>query len=351
MKKIKVLHVLPSNRYSGAENVVCQIISMFKNQSNYEMVYCSLDGPIRAALEEREVPFHALKKASVAEIRNVICEEEPNIVHAHDMLASFLVAVACGSMPFISHIHNNNVNSRGIGLKSFLFYLAAKKARHIFWVSKSSFDGYKFHAQFENKSDVLYNTIDGDALRRKAEIDQNHYCYDLVYLGRLTYQKNPQRLMSVISKLIKKKSDVKVAVIGTGDLEAKTKAYAEELKLNNHVDFLGFQSNPYQILCDSKAMIMTSRWEGTPMCALEAMALGVPIITTPTDGLCELVVDGETGYLSDDDEVLAGCCAHVINDQDLHTRLTDAIRERAFQLLDTVKYQQALDRIYNKVLK
>ena len=41
------------------------------------------------------------------------------------------------------------------------------------------------------------------------------------------------------------------------------------------------------MLHDSKVMLMTSLWEGTPMCAVEAMALGVPIVTTPTDGLCD----------------------------------------------------------------
>ena len=72
------------------------------------------------------------------------------------------------------------------------------------------------------------------------------------------------------------------AVIGTGELEEVTKTLSHNKGLDNNLHFLGFMSNAYGILEHSKLMIMTSRWEGTPMCALEAMALGVPIVSTPS---------------------------------------------------------------------
>ena len=53
MKK-RVLHLLASNSYSGAENVVCTIID---NCSEYDMYYCSPDGPIRKSLEDRKINF------------------------------------------------------------------------------------------------------------------------------------------------------------------------------------------------------------------------------------------------------------------------------------------------------
>ena len=68
MKKIKVLHVLVSGTYNGAENVVCQIVDLFKSEDNFEMVYCSLDGPVRIALEERKIDFHPVKELTVGEI-------------------------------------------------------------------------------------------------------------------------------------------------------------------------------------------------------------------------------------------------------------------------------------------
>lgn len=121
---MKVLHLLESPRFSGAENVVCQIILMLKDE--IEFVYCSRDGQIREALQERNIKFCPIKKLSVSEVKRVIKEEKPDLIHAHDMRASFYAALVCGRIPLISHIHNNNFDSRGLSVKSILYFLRQK---------------------------------------------------------------------------------------------------------------------------------------------------------------------------------------------------------------------------------
>lgn len=343
---MRVLHVLASNKYSGAENVVCQIISMFQNDADVEMVYCSPDGQIREALKERNITFIPLKEFNKKELKRVIKEQKPDVVHAHDMRAGFVTARACGNIPLISHIHNNAFDSRGVSLKSIAYMFAAKKAKHIFWVSQSSFDGYAFHRFFKKKSSVLYNVIDIDALYEKMKLDGNNYDYDVIYVGRLTPPKNPHRLMSVFKLLKEKKEDVKIAVVGTGELEDEIKTLAETYGLNDNVRFLGFQSNPLKMLHDSKVMIMTSRWEGTPMCALEAMALGVPIVSTPVDGLKDLVINGENGFLSDDDEKLADNVYSLISNCELHTKMRQRQKQKFNSLDDISKYKKKLKKVY-----
>ena len=344
-----VLHILPSNSFSGAENVVCQIIKMFSG-SDYKMYYCSPDGRIRDALEENNIDFLPLREFSVKELKRIISETKPDIIHAHDMRAGFYVSLACGKIPFVSHVHNNNFDSRGLSLKSLLFYHAAKKAKHIFWVSNSSYEGYKFHDRFKDKSSVLYNVIDKAALIKKMKTDSSEYDFDIAYVGRLTEQKDPIRLMNVFADIIKAMPDVKIAVAGTGDMAEQTKSFAEQLKIIDNVKFLGFMSNPYKLLYSSKLVIMTSKWEGTPMCALEAMALGVPIVSTPTDGLCELVNDGKTGFLSSDDAVLAEKCTDIIKNAGLRQTLSENTLKKADELLLIPAYKAALDEVYRQCM-
>ena len=346
MNKIRIVHMLCSNSFSGAENVVCQIINAFKNDGRFEFVYASPDGPIREALKDRDIDFEPMAAATIGEFKRVIHKVKPDIVHAHDMRAGFYAALVCKNIPLVSHIHNNNFDSQGISLKSVMYYFAGLKAMHIFWVSKSAYEGYAFHEKFEKKSSILYNVIDSSAVYKKAAEDAKEYAYDIVYVGRLTHPKNPQRLIKVLAGVAQKYPGMKAAIVGTGDLEAETKQAIAEHHAEQFIDMLGYSSNPYKVLKQAKILIMTSRWEGLPMCALEAMALGVPIVSTPTDGLKEIVENGKTGYLSDDDGVLIDRCVEILKNSELHQRLQQATLKKAACILDTKTYKDELDKVY-----
>ena len=194
---IRVLHILYSNSFSGAENVVCQIIRMFENNERYEMVYCSPDGEIRRALEQRGVSFVPVKSIAPVELRKIIKKVNPTVIHAHDMRASLMASLSCGNIPLVSHIHNNSFDSRHFTPKALLYYFAASKAKHIVWVSNSAFNGYYYHDKFASKSSILQNVIDVEDLLIKAKTAERQDVYDAVYLGRLTYPKNPERLIAV----------------------------------------------------------------------------------------------------------------------------------------------------------
>ena len=342
---MKVMHVLSSRIYSGAEKVVCQIIKSFRGE--VEMVYCSPYSEIVGEmLSEQDVTYLPMQAMSVSELRRVIREQKPDLIHAHDMRASLFSALSCGSIPLVSHIHNNAYNARGISPKTVGYLLAGFKAKHILWVSQSSFDGYAFHKLFAKKSSVLYNVIDTEQIFGKLAQDPNTYDYDLIYVGRLTYQKDPQRLMRLCARLKKDKPDLKAAIVGTGELLDEVQALCEELGISENVHFLGFQSNPIKMVADSKAMILTSRWEGTPMCALEAMALGTPVVSTPSDGMKDLLTDGVSGYLTDDDEQMARDLLKIFSDPVHRQELAENAKQKFASINDADAYKQTILNCY-----
>ena len=345
---MKVLHLLQSSRFSGAENVACQIINMMSSAKDYEMVYCSPNGQIHEALAERNVPYAPLNKMSISELKRVLREQKPDVIHAHDMGASFFAALACGKTPLISHIHNNNFDSRKPTLKAILYRCAAAKAKHIFWVSKAAQDGYFFSKGLRKKSSILYNVIDARQLRQRAAEAEYQTTYDVVYLGRLTYPKNPQRLLDVLEKVSAQKPDLKAAIVGTGEMEEELRQMVAEKNLQKNVELLGFMSNPYGILQNAKVMLMTSRFEGLPMCALEALALGVSIVSTPTDGMRELLEDGQGGYLSDANELLANELMKLLSDSDYHARQSENALKKAQVVNDIKVYSRTLRNAYRK---
>ena len=285
---------------------------------------------------------------STSELKRVIAEVKPDLIHAHDMRASLFSALSCGRIPLISHIHNNAYDARGLSPKTVGYLLAGFKAKLILWVSNSSYEGYAFHKLFAKKSSVLYNIIDTEAIFDKKAQDDNTYDYDMIYVGRLTFQKDPQRLMRLCALLKESKPDLKVAIVGTGELEEEVKQLCVELNIRDNVHFLGFQSNPIKMVHDSKAMILTSRWEGTPMCALEAMALGTPVVSTPSDGMTDLLDDGINGYLTDDDAVMAEKLLKIMGDPEHRAFLGENARKKFAEINDAPKYKQAIYDCYTR---
>lgn len=338
---MKVLHVLYSQIYTGAEKVAAQIITAFEGK--VDMAYASLDSDsVWEILDGMGINHYSFDELTPAQLGKIIKEYQPDVIHAHDMRASFVSALCCGKIPLISHIHNNAYDSRGLSPKSIAYLIAGFKAKHILWVSNSSYEGYIFHKLFAKKSSVLYNIIDAARIYAMRDADEKSYDYDMIYVGRLTYQKDPQRLMGLCRLLQAQKPDIKVAIVGAGELEQETRTLCRELKLENNVDFLGFQSNPIKMVSDSKVMILTSRWEGTPMCALEAMALGTPVVSTPTDGMKDLIENGENGYLSDSDEELAASVLKLLTDAEHRKLLSENTKQKFARINDEEAYNQTI---------
>lgn len=344
---MKVMHILPTNKFSGAENVVCEIINTINNNKDfdYEMIYCSPDGDIKKSLQERNIPYLPINTFSLNEVKRAIKTYQPDIIHAHDIKASVLCAIAAGKIPIISHLHNNDDNMKIINGKTILYRLTINRYAAIIAVAASIVKDFAFKKSLRNAI-VLRNVIDYDQIQKKVSSDSSEYSYHAVYVGRISYQKNPQRLIKVFSKVVKKNPNAKFAIIGDGPLRQEAERAAELEGIYDNVDFLGFQSNPLKIMSDAKVMVLTSRYEGTPMCALEAMALGLPIVSTPTDGLMDIIEDGCTGFLSDDDDVLAEKINEIMVNNELYQTLRKNAINRFAVINNYNEYINKLHQIY-----
>ena len=214
-------------------------------------------------------------------------------------------------------IHGNKTKMNRLSLKSIMFWLASKKISYIFWVSKSCFDTYYFKKKVSDKSVVLPNIISIDDLKQKVIKSNENYKSDIIFLGRLVYEKNPMRLIEIINLVSLKFKNLKVSIVGDGEFLNQMQEKVNEFGLQDVVKFWGFKQNPYGLLKNSKLMLLTSIMEGTPMCAIEALACSVPVVATKTDGLVDLL-DEKTGFLYDSNEEAASAILSILeNDQKL----------------------------------
>lgn len=344
-KKKKVLHILASNIFSGAENVACTIINNLKEE--YDMYYCCPRGPIEENLKERNIKYIPIEKLSIKEIKKVINKYNPDIIHAHDNKATVISSLFNTKCKIISHIHGNNKIMNTINLKTMLFNYCSKKLDKIIWVSDSSYDDYVFKMNVKNKSIVLYNVIDKDEIERKSNLYKCDKNFDLIYLGRLAYPKNPQRLIEIMKLLKMKKNDISLAIVGDGVDRSEVEELIKTYDLEDNITMYGFQTNPYPILKNSKVMVMTSIYEGTPMCALEAQALSKPIVATSVDGLKKIVKNEKNGYLSDKDNELADKILEILNYNEKKLKSVNNDVIMSFKKMNNIeRYKSNIKNVY-----
>lgn len=346
-KKTKIMHLVSTDSFSGAENVACQIINLFKDESSYDMRYCAVIGKNKEALEIRKIPVLKLDKFNIHDIKKVIREYNPDIIHAHDPKSTIASVIASRGKKIIAHIHSNHRYMRKISIKSCIFHFyIEKRISSIIWVSDSALNEYIFNKKINKKTNsiVLRNVVNPNELKDIAINDKNKYSFDLVFLGRMEDVKNPLRFIDIISQIQKNKRDIKVAMIGDGSLMNEVKAKVNALGLAKNITIFGNLINPYKILLSSKILVITSRYEGTPMNALESIACGIPIVSTPVDGLLEII---NKKYLCSVDEDFIKIITMLLDDNGLYNKYNIDLITINNRINDVSIYKMKITELYN----
>jgi len=151
----------------------------------------------------------------------------------------------------------------------------------------------------ENNIKVIYNGTD---LKQINQIKSQKTKYDLIYVGRLNYQKNLELLINSINLIKKQTPNIKICIIGDGEEKNKLINLTKELSLTKNFEFKGEikdKQKVFQLLKSSKIFVLPSRLEGFPLTIIEANAAGLPIITTRTkyNNTSEYITNNENGLL------------------------------------------------------
>ncbi len=145
----------------------------------------------------------------------------------------------------------------------------------------------------ENKISITYPLINSKFFNeRKASKKQNN----ILFIGRLVEEKNPCAALEIFSKLSNKQCLLEI--IGDGNLLEKLQEKANKLSITERVNFVGKQDDILPFIQKADALILTSKYEGFGMVLVEAIAVGVPVISFNCPvGPAEIIIDGVNGYL------------------------------------------------------
>lgn len=203
---------------------------------------------------------------------------------------------------------------------------ASLKSRTIMKTLYKKADGFVFQTEearsyfskkIQDKSVVIANPVDD-------KFFNVNYCgensKEFINVGRLNEQKNQIFLIESFKEIIKKYPDYKLLIYGDGDMKEELSSYIIKNKLNDNVKLCGNVDNIENVLKDKKGFILSSKYEGMPNALMEAMAVGVPCISTdcPCGGPRELIKNNINGLLvksNDKNELVSAMYKIIENDK------------------------------------
>lgn len=194
----------------------------------------------------------------------------------------------------------------------------------------------------ETRIRTIYNPVVTPELIALAEVKVSHpwlgkpragQFMTVVSIGRLVPQKGYDILLHALY-LVRSSIDCRLIIVGGGPLDAELKALAQTLGLEDFVDFVGWQDNPYKYIAISDLFVLSSRWEGLANVVVEALACGAPVVATNCDyGPEEILEGGRHGLL-----------AEVDNPADLASKILVALhKEPSADANPATRQQRSLD--------
>ncbi len=173
----------------------------------------------------------------------------------------------------------------------------------------------------------------------------------ITHISNFRPLKRTQDIIEIMRHLVKK-YPVKLLMVGDGPDRSAVESRCRELGLCAHILFLGKQDNVADILYASDVFLLPSEHESFGLAALEAMACGVPCVTSNAGGLVELNKDGETGFTAPVGDIPAFVSAieRLIEDKVLWEKLGKNAREYALSEFNADKIVQRFLTFYEEVL-
>lgn len=206
------------------------------------------------------------------------------------------------------------------------------------------------HPVHKDKIVTIYNGIDIQATREKAKQPTN-ICLKspaMLFVGRVSAHKRPERLLNVLEMVHRKKPDVYLYYVGWGDQEDELRDQIQKRGLEQYVQLLGYQENPFPVVAQCDVVCLLSRSEGFPMCLLEAVALDKPFVATNVGGAETLSNNRTCGRIIETDQEAAEAVISFLemDKEEIKNRCRESIVRFDFD-----KYIARIEAVFDEVLE
>ena len=373
----KVIILLPSLAGGGAERTVMNILKAYdRNKFTIKVLLISNEGEYSSSFCEDDIIYNQsdfLARNFFWQLYFFICKtipfhfrclkaEKPDVVmtvtESMNYYGYFLNVLRVIKCKWIIRSGNNifaEARSKGLISGKFLQLLLRKsyqRADHLITISNGAKSSIlkKFTIPTENIT-TIYNPIDLKKIKKMASSPCLNGLEKPFFLGigRLAKQKRFDSMIRAFYESDVHSRGYQLIILGEGPERASLQKLVNNLSLNEHVKFMGFQNNPYAYLRRAKCFLLSSEWEGFAHVIAEALACDTEVISIDCKfGPSEILSNGKYGKIIDSNEpnLFRNAIRRFVENEDRDLHLDKKQRASDFDLSVIIpQYEKLLSKL------
>ncbi|MEO9531742.1 MAG: N-acetyl-alpha-D-glucosaminyl L-malate synthase BshA [Crocinitomicaceae bacterium] len=366
----------------GGSGVVATELGKALALKGHEIHFISYNQPVRLDHFHPNIRYHEVRPfhyplfdyqpyelALTSKLVDVTRYEGLDLLHVHYAIphasaayfAQQILKTHNINIPFVTTLHGTDITLVGKH-PSFepVITFSINNSDAVTVVSQSLKDDTYKHFKIENGIEVVHNFIGHDSyceepseeqLLRKKEIAPNGEMV-ICHMSNFRKVKRVEDVVLIFAK-IREKIPAKLLLAGDGPERYKIEQMCEEHKLCNDVALVGNVQTAQEIHCISDLFVLPSQTESFGLAALEALASGVPVISSNAGGLPEVNLDGYSGYLSDvgDVDKMANDALKILSSREELNKFKKQAYDHSLNFsIDKIlpKYEAIYERLLNK---
>jgi glycosyltransferase involved in cell wall biosynthesis len=377
---IKVFHIITKLELGGAQgNTLYTCAHLDRAGFSAELV-CGPGGILDTQAKSGAYPAHFVPElvreinplkdiAACIKLYRLLKKHKPHIVHTHSSKAGILgrLAAKLAGVPVIIHTFHGFGFTPGQKPPVRAVFVFAEKfcarfSTALIFVSKANMDEARKRGFCDKgnwrliRSGIKLSDYPPEKPDRAGTLASLALPPDARYvlcIGNFKPQKNPLDFVRVAAEVAKKMPDIFFVCTGDGELKNAARDLALKNGIAGRCRFPGWRGDAPQLLACAEAFTLTSLWEGLPRAVVEALKSGAPCALYATDGVRDIIRDGENGFIvpPGNAAALAEKISALLGDAALRARMADAARTTDLKEFDIDEMVKSQERLYLELCK
>ena len=295
---MKLTFVTSTLHAGGSERVMSLLANTFAQKGyeaeivciNKHLVFYPIDEKVKVWFAEDEVKSPSILK-KVFWLRNHIKNDRPDVVIAF-MLEVYCVTLASLIGVSVPVISSERIDPHFFGrAKGLLRWLLLRRTTHLVVQTVRIKDFYS--AKLQSRTTIIPNPVTDKVFSLTPTLKQKR----IIAVGRLAYQKNYPMMFRAFAKVHHDFPDWQLVVYGNGPQKDEIRGVIERLGMEGHIILAGKSDHVVEEMNKSSLFVMSSDYEGMSNALLEAVCVGLPVISTDVSGARDLITEGVNGYI------------------------------------------------------